>query len=730
MTSPTNPRRPANRPAAIAAAILLAALLAACNIPTLSPTIPVPQPAATQLPPPPTPHPNNSPWAKQRTDAVTALYQPTPAGAALLRSLDLRQMTGEPGFFGSYGFDLWAGVGEAKPIGVMHELMHSYWGGFPVIGRPELHWQKQDGQEIAPALAAYHQDILTFMSQPPDDYEILRQRLRNLPQLSAENPGPLFHSLEADLPYTTGGDLALVPPILRKYWGLFLANGPFQTWQQAAGWFQNLSPQERATANKYLGFEHLDLRQYPNLPPYSPPNAPLSAAAQTLAQEERQRLTDLAEQFDLLIGDPQLDENFQFWRGYLQDKLSLYRWRPNHLETLPLPRARDLSDALKFLAALQGSPSEKARQLAAQIPVQPFLVNFLPALDNPTLLTLFADNPTLPQGATLQATASFVQRLQRFSTIVDRVLTEGQKSPAQGATALKNFLTDTGLDQEQDLKLFFDLFHDANPNSARQIMTATNKTTIQALMPPVPTQLRNILPPQTLLDKLNITPTAPEPDLQRGITLLINEPSGNYRIDRPFLERLYSIMAQRAQTSPAQAAQTIAATPFPLEAMILQQPAAASAALSANPNLAATLIETSDPTIAPPPRLIYRLIIADPTLAANLLITLDQQGKTRLATESLAYLAYDKTRSAQFPNLPISLTQDGKFLNSLLEQQGPKWLTTRLTNAVTLYRQRTNAAEAPPNFLPNYRQTLQAAANTQPPQAATRLHQIIQAAFT
>ena len=182
-------------------------------------------------------------------------------------------------------------------------------------------------------------------------------------------------------------------------------------------------------------------------------------------------------------------------------------------------------------------------------------------------------------------------------------------------------------------------------------------------------------------------------------------------------------MAQRAQTSPAQVAQTIAATPFPLEAMILQQPAAASAALSADPTLAATLIETSDPTIAPPPRIIYRLIMADPTLAANILITLDQQGKTRLATESLAYLAYDKTRSAQYPQLPISLTQDGKFLNSLLEQQGPKWLTTRLTNAVTLYRQRTNAAEAPPNFLPQYRQTLQAAANTQPPQTATRLHQ-------
>ena len=136
-----------------------------------------------------------------------------------MRSLDLRQMRGEPGFFGSYGFARWAGVGEAKPIGVMHELGHSYWGGFPVIGRaahgfpvigrPDLGWEREAGQEIAPALSSYHRDILAFMAQPPDGYEFLRQRLRHLPEVSGENTEPLFHSLEADLPYTTGGDLVL-----------------------------------------------------------------------------------------------------------------------------------------------------------------------------------------------------------------------------------------------------------------------------------------------------------------------------------------------------------------------------------------------------------------------------------------------------------------------------------------------------------------------------------------
>ena len=63
-----------------------------------------------------------------------------------------------------------------------------------------------------------------------------------------------FTNLEADLVYGTGGDLALVPPVLRKYWARFLSPGPFGTWYAAAAWHQSLPDQDRAQANKYLGF--------------------------------------------------------------------------------------------------------------------------------------------------------------------------------------------------------------------------------------------------------------------------------------------------------------------------------------------------------------------------------------------------------------------------------------------------------------------------------------------
>ena len=711
-TSTATPSQTASRPAPT-------------RTPTSLPPTPVPTPEFTR----PTPHPYISVWAKQRLDAMIVLYRPTPAGTALLHSLDLRQMKGEPGFFGSYGFDEWAGVGEAKPVPTMHELMHSYWGGFPVIGRPELGWQRQEGEDIAPALAAYHRDILAFMAQPPDDYEILRQRLRNLPGISGENTEPLFHSLEADLPYTTGGDLALVPPILNKYWGYFLADGPFHTWEQAAGWYLALSHDQRAVANKFLGFQHLDLREYVTESTYATPEDLLTTASRTLDIEERQRLTDLAEQFDLLLGDPQLEEDFQFWRGYLQDKLSLYRTHQTHFDSLTLTRARDIADALKFLSTLHGNPASRALMLADRISTQPFLVNFLPAVDNPTLLKLFANDPDLPDVPTLQATASFVDRLRRFSAEVNRVLVEGRESPESGARALEGFLDDAGFDHEHDLRLFFDLFLGADPATARNTMAAVGNETVRNLMPVVPAQLRTMLGPEGLLEKLDVTVDAPEAQLMRGIGLLLEETSGNFRIEEPFLERLYEVVADRAYRSPGETARLVSETSFPLEGMILNQPEAAVAMLSADFPQSIALVKGSDSLIAPPARIIYRLIAADPDLAATIVIALDQDGQREMAVEVLAYLAYDKARSEKYPQLPISLTQDGAFLNSLLERQGEAWLRIKVGEAVDLYGERASAGEVAPDFLEHYRETLEAAADSLDPEARGCLMTVIRAAF-
>ena len=694
------------------------------------PTIVVPTPTPMPLPPLPlpTPHPGNSQWVQHRVNAVTALYRPTAAGQALLHSLDVRQMQGEPGFFGSYGFYGWAGAGEAKPIPLMHELGHSYWGGFPVIGRPDLEWQRPDDGEIPPPLAAYHRDILMFMAQPPDEYELLRQRLRNLPGLSSGNTEPLFHSMEADVPYTTGGDLLLVPPILRKYWAYFLSEGPFDTWERVAGWLQSLSHEERVIASKFLGFDHLDLRLYSGIPSHFPQGDLLRAAAGTLADEERQRLTDLADQFDLLTGDPQLEEDFQFWRGYLRDKVALHRTHPGHLSSISAPRAPEISGALAFLGALEGTPEEQAGILEERIASQPFLVNFLPAVDDRTLVELFIDDPAMPEGPTLQATASFVERLRRFGSLVDEVHAAGRLSPSQGTAALTEYLDATDPEMEQDLKLFFDLFHSRDPELAREITAGLDGERVRVLMRPVPVQMRVVLDPGTLLGKLGITAGAPNELLAQGVELLLEETSGNYRIDGPFLEQLYRVIAERAELNSNETALTIRRQKFPLEGLIQSQPSAASRVLSADIDTALRIVESSDPVVAPPARIIYRLIHSDPILAARLVGGFDRRGDYEIVIESLAYVAYDKSRSERFPALPISLKQDGMFLEQLLGLKGEAWLEEQVKASVQTYRSRAENGEVSPEFPAQYRQTLQAAAALAPASSGV-LADVVERAF-
>ena len=681
------------------------------NTPT--PTIPATVPAAQSTPLIlPTPHPDTAPWVTERIDAIVALYQPTKAGEALLRSLDLRQMEGEPGFFGSYGFTEWAGVGEASPIGVAHELGHSYWGGFKVAGRPDLSWAIPSGSTLSPALESYHQDVLTFITQPPDDFELLRQRLRNLPDVSSDNPEPIIHNMEADVVYNTAGSLNLVPPVLRKYWADFLPAGRFDDWYGAAGWFQSLSQDDVSLAGKWLGFEHLDLRQYPSLDPATPPEDILLAAQRVIETEEKERLRDLAYQFDLLIGYPQNDEDFEFWRRYLRDKVTLYRDHPAHLAVFSISRAEQIDSALRFLAApATGSPAQQAQRLADRLVVEPFLVNFLPAVDNQVLVELFSSGTALPEGKTLQATASFVERLKIFGAKVDSVLRAGRSDPTAGAAELESFITDTGLDQKEDIKLFFDLFKDIDRKAAKDVTFALSNETIQGLMVPAPFQLRTILGPEELLSKLGIeSDAANQSSVRDGIALLVEEPSGNFQVDEPFLAAMFQVVAERAEDDPLETALLLMDSPFPLEGMILAQPTAASSIFKSDREFGLALVRNSDSLIAPPWRIMYRLVKTDPSLAAGMLAEFQRRGEAVLVAESLAYLAYDKDRQERSPLLPISLADDGRFLGSLFKEEGAEWLAARLSESVELYRQRVSANEVGADFLERYRETLEFAA--------------------
>ncbi len=656
----------------------------------------------------PTPNPSNTPWVQERLDAVVRLYGLSEEGAALVGSLDLRQTRGDPGFFGSYGFKFWAGVGEAKPIGVMHELGHSYWGGFPVEGSPGLSWDVPSEQKLSPALQSYHSDVLAFMAQPPDGFEVLRQRLRNLPKLSSANSEPLIHNLEADMVYNTGGDLALVPPVLRKYWSRFLNQGPFGSWQNAVTWYRSLSRDDRILAGKFLGFEHLDLRPYNFTGRPDLGGVPLVSHLELLGREERQRLFDLADQFDLLVGDAQKEENFGFWRGYLRDKVDLHRRHPEYMASLLLQRAPSLAEALEFTVDLiSRSPEDQVDRLRGELPKRPILINFLPALENETLLLLFADTAPLPEGATLQATASFVDRLNRFILVVDRVIAAGRRNHERGAAELVAFLEGAEYAPEEDIKLFFELFGDSHRGTAVGVVRALDKDSFRRSIEVAPFHLRSLLTADELLSQLDIDAQASLEELVLGIVILVEEPSGNFMVDEPYLQAMYRVVADRTFKNPVDMAGILGQQSFPLEGFINRHPAAATAVIGSDLETALSMVRQSDAVVSPPARIIYRLMHADPDLASDMIVALDEREETGLVVESLAYFAYDEERSKVVPGLINSLERDGKLLQDLVTKQGPDWLMDRLGEAFLLH-----GDDGPQDFRARYRSTLNAAVAT------------------
>ena len=149
--------------------------------------------------------------------------------------------------------------------------------------------------------------------------------------------------------------------------------------------------------------------------------------------------------------------------------------------------------------------------------------------------------------------------------------------------------------------------------------------------------------------------------------------------------------------------------PFPLEAFIQRQPEAVVALLDSDLDTAVGLVLESDPVVSPPARIIYRLINADPVLAARLVQALEDLGEVEVVMESLAYFAYDKSRSERVPGLPISLEHDGRFLSSLLREQGSEWLIQRLSEVFQVYGRRSADGQVDSGFLIQYRESLEAA---------------------
>ena len=394
---------------------------------------------------------------------------------------------------------------------------------------------------------------------------------------------------------------------------------------------------------------------------------------------------------------------------------SLHGRHAGFLDGLALPRAPAIADALDLLLDLDGRPSsEKARLFAESAAEDPFALHLLPTLDNRTLLEFFASDPPVLGKNTLKGTAAFVQRLQTFYPVVEAVMAAARESTQQGAAELTRFLITQKNDNRDDLKLFLGLFRDADHDRARAVTAALSDDTVIRVLKAAPAELRSLLNPEKLLDALTIAAASTSEELSVGIDLLVTYPSGNFRIDKPYLEALYDVMAARVDADPAGSLDIIAGTPFPMEGFIHKKPRRAVAALAADLDTAARLVRESDTVLFPPARFVYRLIGADPDFAAAIVAHLDRLHEKELVIESLAHFAYDADRLAAVPGLPISLENDGRFLAALLHEKGAGWLEARLRDVVQVYQPRIDRGDLPTDLLDAHRRTLHSAIATLP----------------
>ena len=693
---------------------------AATTEPPLPTAAPGPSPTPIRVP---TPEPN--PWVQSRLDSYARLYNITSRGREAFTSLDIRQMIGQPAWFGSAGFQGFTGMGQAKPAIVAHELGHAYWGVFPITGRPDLSWEIPEGETISPALSQYRDDLLLFMLQPPDGYEQLRERFRNLPNLMEGDYPDLFHMGEADMVSLVAGNLNLVPPLLRKYFDRLLAPGDIVDWGSALQWYTRLADENKRVADVYLGLAHVPKEAYEGLS-QSPSAQVPTRIKEVIKGEERQQLIDFASQFRTVLDNDEsmvdavgVDTGFPFWRSYLREMYRLHKSYPGLLPEAEGTRPQgSISAAFEALVEAEGlAREEKVELLTDKLAQEPFLYNLLPILENRVLLELLDPQAgSLPQVVIGKGAGVFVEELRRFIAEVDRILAIGRASPEDGARALEEYLASLeGQDEDklgQDVDTLFELFADTDQESTKEIMARAKDSVIRELLEVNPARTRFLLTPERLLDALDIQIDAPAEQFSQGLDELLENSSGNFDIDKPFIEEVYLRLSERGRVSKQETLKIIKEAQLPMQGFLFQHTRDAIAILSSDLKLTLDLVEASEPVRVPPVRLIYQMIFVAPQFAAAVVEGLSQRGEDQIVSESLIYFAYDLDRAESNPMLKISLEGDALFLVTLLERLGSPWLQGQMASVLNRYQMSVREGAVDPDFLDAYRRTLRAAVDS------------------
>jgi len=620
-------------------------------------------------------------WVSERLDAVQGIWGFTADGIDWQNSYDFRQMRGQPAWFGSTGSGGWAGAGQAVPRTVMHELGHSYWGAFPVNSRPDL----IPGADVQEIIESYQGDLLKFMQQPPDRFEPLRDRFRNLPNLDRGDLPDLVHFGEADLIYLTGGDLDLIPPILRKYYTSYLSNAGVvpdaRDWADALGWWFALSDEKRADAGEVFGLQHFPLDQYEGIPQKE--RAELGPAATAfIDSEEKQRLVDFADQFDeikerrnALTDATGTDRGFNFWARYLRELLDLHTEHPDVLATGSGSRGKELGQTLDIYKELDPlSPSEQAQRYRALTgsgggrDIQ----DFAPLLKARTLLELFPAGSTSDLDAIEASASAFAEELRELVAIADAALNLGTTAPAEAANELADRLLEFSNDELAGrIDTIFNTMRDAEPEISTSVIGAIPDSLLLRLLDVRPSAARvGEVQPERLLNAVGVTLNATPDALIQGIALLAENSSGNFEIDAPFDEAMYKLLDRFAASDPNLVLRVFGETDLKLLPWVTGHAKEAAMVLGADLDRSAVLLVALDGPEPTPERIIRQLAYFDAETAADLMLAALETGRGDVLTGMLNTFVYDAYWSGLGTGPASRLDSAGALLIALRDRVG------------------------------------------------------------